>query len=268
MLAFSDAVFAIAMTLLVVGIEIPDLSDADSVGELADALSDDLAAFISFVISFLVIGRYWVAHHAFFSRLAAVDNGLIGINLIYLLFIAFLPFPTGLLGNFFDNPLSIVVYATTWRSSVRWRWCSTGTLATTLRQDADARGRLSLGDDALALTGDLLHRSRSRSPSSIRDSRWPSGSWRSRSRRSPTGSSPSAPTSTSERHSTNVPEYSLCGGVRDVGRWGETDEAAWAFVDLLGRNPPRPGPRSDSGEGGIRTHEATFAAHTISSRAP
>jgi uncharacterized membrane protein len=99
------------MTLLVVGIEVPDLSDGDSVGELADVLNDDVGSFVSFVISFAVIGRYWVAHHSFFSRLAAVDGGFIGINLIYLMFVAFLPFPTGLLGNYFENPLSVAVYA-------------------------------------------------------------------------------------------------------------------------------------------------------------
>jgi len=108
---FSDALFAIAMTLLVVGIEVPDLSDSDSVGELADVLNDDLGSFVSFAISFAVIGRYWLAHHGFFGRLAAVDRGLIGLNLIYLMFVAFLPFPSGLLGNYFENPLSIVVYA-------------------------------------------------------------------------------------------------------------------------------------------------------------
>jgi uncharacterized membrane protein len=101
------------MTLLVVGIEVPDLTVGDSVGELADVLNDDLGSFISFLISFAVIGRYWVAHHNFCSRLAAIDTGLIAINLVYLMFIAFLPFPTGLLGNYFENPLSIAVYALT-----------------------------------------------------------------------------------------------------------------------------------------------------------
>jgi uncharacterized membrane protein len=109
---FSDALFAIAMTLLVVSIEVPDLGEGDSVGELADVLNDDLGSFISFVISFAVIGRYWVAHHGFFARLAAVDGGLIGLNLVYLMFVAFLPFPSGLLGNYFENPLSVTVYAT------------------------------------------------------------------------------------------------------------------------------------------------------------
>lgn len=110
---FSDALFAIAMTLLVVGIEVPDLTDGESVGELADVLNDDIGSFVSFVISFAVIGRYWVAHHGFFGRLGAVDGGLIGLNLVYLMFVAFLPFPSGLLGNYFENPLSVVVYSVT-----------------------------------------------------------------------------------------------------------------------------------------------------------
>lgn len=108
---FSDAVFAIAMTLLVVGIGIPTLTDGDSVSELADALNDDLGSFISFFISFAVIGRYWVAHHEFVARLRGIDRGVIGLNLIYLAFIAFLPFPTGLLGTLFENPLSVATYA-------------------------------------------------------------------------------------------------------------------------------------------------------------
>jgi uncharacterized membrane protein len=112
-LNFSDALYAIAMTLLVVGIEVPDLGDSDSVSELADVLSDDIGSFISFVISFAVIGRYWVAHHSMFSRLAAVDGGMIGVNLVYLMFVAFLPFPSGLLGNYFENPLAIVTYSLT-----------------------------------------------------------------------------------------------------------------------------------------------------------
>ena len=103
-LAFSDGMFAIAMTLLVVGITVPVLKEGDSVGDLT-------GSFVSFVISFLVIGRYWVAHHDFFARLKAVDAGLIWINTIYLMFVAFAPFPTALLGNYFENPLAIAIYA-------------------------------------------------------------------------------------------------------------------------------------------------------------
>jgi uncharacterized membrane protein len=110
-LAFSDGLFAIAMTLLVVGIGLPALTDSGSADELARALGDQQAAFISFFISFAVIGRYWVAHHQFVARLKAMDGALVAINLVYLAFIAFLPFPTDLLGSYFDNPLSVAVYA-------------------------------------------------------------------------------------------------------------------------------------------------------------
>jgi TMEM175 potassium channel family protein len=110
-LTFTDGLFAIAMTLLVVDLAVPTLNDASSVGELANKLNDDTAKFISFFISFAVIGRYWMAHHTYFSALARLDRGLIALNLLYLAFIAFLPFPTALLGEYFDNPLSIVIYA-------------------------------------------------------------------------------------------------------------------------------------------------------------
>lgn len=111
MLAFSDGLFAIAMTLLVVGITVPTLSDGDSVKEMADALSARQSDVIAFFVSFVVIGRYWLAHHEFVARLRALDRGLIGLNLFYLGFVAFLPFPTALLGIYFENPLSVVVYA-------------------------------------------------------------------------------------------------------------------------------------------------------------
>lgn len=112
-LAFSDGVFAIAMTLLVVSIVVPKLTDGSDVGELADALNDLTSNIVSFFISFAVIGRYWVAHHEFFGLLGRIDPAAIGLNLVYLAFIAFLPFPTALLGNYFENPLSVVIYAVT-----------------------------------------------------------------------------------------------------------------------------------------------------------
>ena len=111
MLAFSDGLFAIAMTLLVVAVSVPALTDGGDVDQLADALSDQESSYISFFISFAVIGRYWLAHHQFFSLLGGLDGMLIVINLVYLAFIAFLPFPTDLLGTYFENPLSVVLYA-------------------------------------------------------------------------------------------------------------------------------------------------------------
>lgn len=106
---FSDAVFAIAMTLLVVGIGIPTVSD----GELGDALRDKRSEITSFFISFVVIGAYWRGHHRLFSRLRAVSPRLITVNLLYLAAIAFTPFPTALAGQYTDDPVSIVIYAIT-----------------------------------------------------------------------------------------------------------------------------------------------------------
>ena len=110
-LAFSDGVFAIAMTLLVVGIAVPTLTNGGDEGELLDAYGDLRSEVISFFISFAVIGRYWVAHHQMFGLLRAMDYTLVWINLLYLGFIAFLPFPTDVLGNYFENPISVATYA-------------------------------------------------------------------------------------------------------------------------------------------------------------
>jgi uncharacterized membrane protein len=110
-LAFTDGLFAIAMTLLIVSVTVPHISDGDSIHQLADALNDLSPAFVSFFISFAVIGRYWLAHHEFVSLLDGMDQAFIALNLVYLGFIAFLPFPTALLGEYFENPLSVVIYA-------------------------------------------------------------------------------------------------------------------------------------------------------------
>src|SRR3954463_1554877 len=82
---FSDAVFAIAMTLLVVGIGIPHVSDA----HFDQALRDKRQEIFSFFLSFVVIGYYWLAHHRFFAQLRAVDTQFMKINLVYLAAIAF-----------------------------------------------------------------------------------------------------------------------------------------------------------------------------------
>lgn len=110
---FSDAVYAIAMTLLVVELRVPALlgNAADPQAMLA-ALNEEFPVMLSFFIGFLLIGRYWLAHHQFWSGLRAVDARLIGINLVYLAFIAFLPFPVGLIGRYEANPISFLIFAT------------------------------------------------------------------------------------------------------------------------------------------------------------
>ena len=106
---FSDAVFAIAMTLLVVGIGIPTVAD----NQLGDALREKRSEITSFFISFVVIGAYWRSHHRFWAQLQAVSSPLIVVNMFYLAAIAFTPFPTALAGKYTEEPVSIVIYAIT-----------------------------------------------------------------------------------------------------------------------------------------------------------
>jgi uncharacterized membrane protein len=107
---FSDAVFAIAMTLLVVGIGIPHVRSARIGHELGKKGNE----IFGFFLSFLVISLYWLSHHRFFSRLVAVDARFMKLNLVYLAGIAFMPFPTALVGLYgSDQAVVIVLYAIT-----------------------------------------------------------------------------------------------------------------------------------------------------------
>jgi uncharacterized membrane protein len=105
-LTFSDGVFAIAMTLLVAGIEVPDGPDA-----LASRIRDEWAQIWSFFLSFVVIGYYWFAHHKLLSMFQRLRSATILVNTLYLALIAFLPFPTALLGQEADAAVSVVLYA-------------------------------------------------------------------------------------------------------------------------------------------------------------
>jgi uncharacterized membrane protein len=89
-------VIAIAITLLVLTLHVPKVQD----GKLFDALVDDWTSYAAFVLSFVVIGIMWVSHHSMFERVKAVDRPLMFLNLILLLGIAFLPFPTSLLATY------------------------------------------------------------------------------------------------------------------------------------------------------------------------
>jgi uncharacterized membrane protein len=95
---FSDAVFAIAITLLVIGLEAPVLAAADPDRSLADALVALAGHLFAFVVGFLVIGSYWVSHLRIFRVVARLDMRLIWLNLVFLFWIVAMPFVTGTLG--------------------------------------------------------------------------------------------------------------------------------------------------------------------------
>ena len=110
---FTDAVFAIALTLLVLEIGVPELVEAkhSSATALLDGLDDKVPKIVSFVIAFTLIGRYWLANHFFVAQLRAVDSRFMALSLVYLGFVAFLPFPTALVGEYEGNPISVVTFA-------------------------------------------------------------------------------------------------------------------------------------------------------------
>lgn len=104
--------FAIALTLLVLDLRIPGLGgDPGRPRAMLEALGEVVPALVAYGVAFLLLGRYWLAHHAFTSRLSAVDRGLLGRTLVYLAFVALLPFPSSLVGSFEENPISVVVFA-------------------------------------------------------------------------------------------------------------------------------------------------------------
>ena len=107
---FSDAIFAIAVTLIVVTIELPpDVSDAD----LGDALAKIAPQIMSFFISFAVIGFFWIGHNRFFSSLGRMTKAVLWLNLAYLAGIAFVPFPTDVLGEHGSSAVAVTLYAST-----------------------------------------------------------------------------------------------------------------------------------------------------------
>jgi uncharacterized membrane protein len=110
---FSDAVMAIAITLLILDLKVPELSRAQATSGLPGVLYAQRAKFFSFVLSFAVIGLYWRSHLYIFGYIRRFDSLLIVLNLLFLLFIAMLPFVTSLLGEYGDLPFPNILYAIT-----------------------------------------------------------------------------------------------------------------------------------------------------------
>jgi uncharacterized membrane protein len=104
---FSDAVFAIVMTLLVLDIRVPDAAAREVPGMVVELWPK----IFSYVLSFLVIGLYWIGHHQTFRYVQSYDRTLLWLNLVFLLSISFIPFPTGLLGEYGELRFAVIFYA-------------------------------------------------------------------------------------------------------------------------------------------------------------
>lgn len=139
--AFSDGVFAVAITLLVLNIQ-PPASLADA--EILKSFSTEWPKLLAFVASFVTIGVMWINHHKVFNRISYTDNTLLVLNLLLLLVIIFIPFPTALLAQQYvqhpEGHIGAIVYMGTnvllaISFNLLWFYSSHGNRL--LRKDAD-----------------------------------------------------------------------------------------------------------------------------------
>jgi uncharacterized membrane protein len=128
---FSDAVIAIAITLLALEIRLPEVHSG---GEIPAALLSLWPRYLGFVVSFLVVGSYWFAHHRVFRAIRRYDDSLIWLNILFLLCIAFVPFASAVLGEHGDERSAVLFYALV--------MIATGAIQTLLWVYASGRHRL------------------------------------------------------------------------------------------------------------------------------
>ena len=139
---FADGVFAIAATLLVLNVEVPELGDKSLAHELAKLWP----AYVGYAVSFLTIGIIWVNHHVVLRLMRAADRTFLFINVCFLLCIAFIPFPTKLLATYVrtdDGSAAAFAYGVTLTVTalffnLMWRYAIGGG-GRLLRPDADRR---------------------------------------------------------------------------------------------------------------------------------
>lgn len=94
LLALSDGVIAIAITLLVLEISIPEVSAGTPTSVVQELVFEQWNEFLGYALSFLVIGLYWTLHRRIFANIEAHDRGILWLNLLFLLFVAFVPYAT------------------------------------------------------------------------------------------------------------------------------------------------------------------------------
>ena len=127
---FSDAVFAIAITLLSLDLRLPAAGSTLSNSDLAQRLLEIWPKYLAYVISFLVIGTFWLGHHRRFRIIQKYDSNLLWLNLLLLMVIAFIPFPTALLSEYGNRTATIfytlVIVLAGVLSAVTWWYASYG----------------------------------------------------------------------------------------------------------------------------------------------
>ena len=108
--AFSDGVFSIILTLLVLELRVPHIADHSSLSQYAAAMTPLLPKLVSFVLTFVMISIHWVSHHYFFRHISHATIELVWLNNLFLLWLCFLPFPTAMLGDHPTDQFPILLY--------------------------------------------------------------------------------------------------------------------------------------------------------------
>ncbi len=107
--AFSDGVFAIVITLLILDIRFPEVDYS----QFAKALVSMLPRILMYIMSFIIIGLYWVSHHNSMQVVKKTDRGFLWLNILFLLCVSFIPFPTSLVGRYPFQAWPIIIYGST-----------------------------------------------------------------------------------------------------------------------------------------------------------
>ncbi|HMA06051.1 MAG TPA: TMEM175 family protein [Methanomicrobiales archaeon] len=109
--AFSDGIFTVAVTLLVLEIRLPDISSGEIDARFLESLAAIAPKMLGFILSFFIIAMYWLLYHRLFRYIRETDRSLVGLNILFLFFIVLMPFPTYLLGLYGDHRSIVMFYA-------------------------------------------------------------------------------------------------------------------------------------------------------------
>ncbi len=112
LMAFSDGVMAISITLLVLGLEVPSVHNVPE-KQLGSYLLESVRPILGYIASFVLIGTYWLQHYVIFQFVTHVNRPFVALNGLFLLIVSFVPFPTGLQSSYRHDELAMVIYAGT-----------------------------------------------------------------------------------------------------------------------------------------------------------
>jgi uncharacterized membrane protein len=209
--AFSDGVFAIAITLLILEITVPTGSQDD----LLRAVGDQWPSYLAYVVSFSTIGGVWLAHTAITEYLGRANAMLIRLNLLLLLVVSFLPFPTRLLAEYTGDDeagrISTTIYGVTLLTaavlvSVLWRYAVRERLV-----------RPDMADEEVQTLTKSRVRGRSTAISSPQRVGAPPGGWPPREQRCCRACSASSPTTSAPRSTRS--RHGVWSGSCTPNRW-------------------------------------------------